>query len=476
MANDPGGGLHLSRLWTGDRKIRLNVVVIGAEKCGKSSIVQHYVGSNRTKLESLSQTLNDCVGLTSLPSLTDSVANISVNGGSSGYDTSEASLYNNVGGEVSVWGMRTDNMALTRRYTPTVEDVYQVKFKTAKEKFNICVTDTSGKPDTLEIFIDDYLQRKCAFILVYSVVDENSIVFLEEWSKRITQFKGTEPYIREFIVIGTKRDLVGQPLGGNTDCTNRGVAIARAMRCPHVTLTKNNPRLCRSAVQRFVTWATLRTNMDQVPKQSLTGRALSASSMRKARPAAIHTSHSEKKSKKSVLNRYTFGGKDSTCEERDGGSNDNCLSDVKEKTGPFLRMKERFGKGKHSSTPSISDRNHDCAEISLTKSISLRSVARSWRSPPRSSDTTPKHKQKDINHSQTAHRRPHSRSHSHNGMPPFSLARRTVELKERKYSQDTHSANNTHSPRCSPPDCSSNSLSLPRSTEHTSDSDTDVNN
>ncbi|KNC77038.1 hypothetical protein SARC_10489 [Sphaeroforma arctica JP610] len=54
------------------------------------------------------------------------------------------------------------------------------------------------------------------------------------------------------------------------------------MRCPHVTISNNNARLSRSAVQRFITWATLRGSTEQ-PTQKLS----LAETLRKGRTVSV---------------------------------------------------------------------------------------------------------------------------------------------------------------------------------------------
>ncbi|KNC77039.1 hypothetical protein SARC_10490 [Sphaeroforma arctica JP610] len=242
MSYDPSL-LHLPRLWSTDRRIRLSIAVIGAKKVGKTSLIYNYVGysgsrdSLKDSVSSLSSMhlneafvpwLGDCASesitlgeLARNSSHSNHNHKTSVSNKNTGLyryrstgNDSKASETSSVNTNGSRSQASSGTGQSTFKYKETLEDVYQIKVKNQKERFKITITDTPGNPNVLALFFEEYLAKHFSFILVYSIVDEASIRFVEEWSQRIRKGRSNGGYLHECMVIGTKTDLIGTPMGG----------------------------------------------------------------------------------------------------------------------------------------------------------------------------------------------------------------------------------------------------------------------
>jgi small GTP-binding protein len=88
-------------------------------------------------------------------------------------------------------------------YDPTIEDQYTKTFELEGRAVKLEILDTAGQPEFSHL-ADYYLQQREAFILVYSIADQDSFVTVQEYLSKIKSTLDTNAPV---VVIGNKKDL-----------------------------------------------------------------------------------------------------------------------------------------------------------------------------------------------------------------------------------------------------------------------------
>lgn len=90
-------------------------------------------------------------------------------------------------------------------YDPTIEDYYKHTTTINGEVFNYSILDTAGMED-YEPLINEWIDKKEAILLVFSVEMEDSVAKLEEYFQKINQRygKGKRPVV---VLVGNKIDM-----------------------------------------------------------------------------------------------------------------------------------------------------------------------------------------------------------------------------------------------------------------------------
>ncbi|KCV69482.1 Ras-like protein Rap-1b [Fonticula alba] len=107
------------------------------------------------------------------------------------------------------------------RYDPTIEDSYRKQIELDGQSFMLEILDTAGT-EQFTAMRDMYMRNGHGFILVYSIVSEDTFKELNGVRARILSVKDTEE-IPPMILVGNKCDLNDQ----RTVTKQRGIDLAK---------------------------------------------------------------------------------------------------------------------------------------------------------------------------------------------------------------------------------------------------------
>ncbi|PCH42604.1 hypothetical protein WOLCODRAFT_25459 [Wolfiporia cocos MD-104 SS10] len=91
------------------------------------------------------------------------------------------------------------------QYNPTIEEEYRCDLIVDGERCILEILDTPGT-EQFTALNERYLQQGAGFLLVFSLIDENSLRDIDSIRQQIFQVKGADMDI-PIVVVGTKLDL-----------------------------------------------------------------------------------------------------------------------------------------------------------------------------------------------------------------------------------------------------------------------------
>lgn len=115
-------------------------------------------------------------------------------------------------------------------YNPTIEDSYQKNFTFLNKDYILEILDTSGS-DKFSYIRDMNIESSDGFILVYSLMDEESFDSLDDFYNKILHIKKTK--IFPCLIVGNKLDLVNNRIISYKNAKN----FAKSKNCHYIEIS-----------------------------------------------------------------------------------------------------------------------------------------------------------------------------------------------------------------------------------------------
>lgn len=135
-------------------------------------------------------------------------------------------------------------------YDPTIEDLYTMTFNIDGVDRSVDILDTAGQDEFVSL-LDQWMREGDGFLLVYSVIDEQSFTHVQNLVERIARTKGAvKPPI---VIVGNKCDL---PADQHEVSEDQGRAFAEKCGYPFFetsALTKVNANACFQQLVKAMT-------------------------------------------------------------------------------------------------------------------------------------------------------------------------------------------------------------------------------
>ena len=106
-------------------------------------------------------------------------------------------------------------------YDPTIEDSYRKQVGIDGHALILNILDTAGQEEYAGMR-DQWMGRQEGFIMVYSIIDQNTFLQTQDWNQMITRLFEKDEYPR--VLFGNKVDLAAES-GGNVEGSAPGETV-----------------------------------------------------------------------------------------------------------------------------------------------------------------------------------------------------------------------------------------------------------
>ena len=110
-------------------------------------------------------------------------------------------------------------------YDPTIEDSYRKQVGIDGHALILNILDTAGQEEYAGMR-DQWMGRQEGFIMVYSIIDQNTFLQTQDWNQMITRLFEKDEYPR--VLFGNKVDLASE----RAVTTDEGENISRQWKIP----------------------------------------------------------------------------------------------------------------------------------------------------------------------------------------------------------------------------------------------------
>lgn len=134
-------------------------------------------------------------------------------------------------------------------YTPTIQDMFEKKITYQGQEYTLKITDTGGKDENANL-TDSAIKESDAFVLVYSIISENSFTKVQDNYQKIKQLNPKNS--NRIVIVGTKSDLESERMVPEKKAFDYSVQISAGFFESSAKTNTNVTDIFSTVVQKYV--------------------------------------------------------------------------------------------------------------------------------------------------------------------------------------------------------------------------------